>query len=857
MFAGVVLLWIDILRGIIWLFLLDVFVDTQIRNLKIMKPEEALTYVPPAGDISSAKLAIVGEQPGRQEVAARNREPFIGPAGEELNKCLTLAGISRSDCYLTNVFKDLDRPLKAYADLSKKPPRISEVGENYISSLIWELEDGPDVIMAVGNVALYALSGIVGITKWRGSIIRGYFRDKFVVPCIHPATVIPPKFQYLNKWLIAYDLQKAWEIACGKYVPTQRTLHTAPTFLHTQRFLDYCYSEGKAGKTVHFDIEVNEEVTCISLAIGLTAMSIPFCNADGNYFKPEQELAIWLKLAQILEDPAIQKGGQNLSFDSHFLLRKYGIKVKFPDGIPDDTMIAQKILMPDYKANLGFVTSIWTDHPYYKDEGKRYFKGGGWQQLWTYNATDSVITSEVFPRQGERLTSQGNLETYNRQARLTEVLVYMQEHGIKADMKKVRQSYEVMTQDIEDYQHALEWIASKPLNAQSPKQLMEYFYKDLGFKPYKDKGKPTTNDDAMKRLRRRGVIEAFLVQQIRGTNKLRSTYLDPKKYDADGRIRCSFNPIGTPYGRLSSSESIFGTGINFQNIPEGIRDHYLADDGYILYSFDESQGENRIVAYVGQVEAMIEAFETGKDVHKLTAALIFNKDPDDISTAKGSSKLGDGKHSERDWGKRANHALNYGMGYRLFALEYEIPDNEGKIIVNGYHKAYPGVQDTFQQHVKDCLYANRTLINLRGRKTVFMGNRRDNKVLKSAYSCIPQGTISDIINELGLEYIYFDQEQFGQIELLNQVHDDIKFQIPLALPLREHARMLLAIKKSLEVPLHANGRTFVIPSDLQIGFDMSKKNSRELKGASFPSDEHELAKELKHILRELGHEAEI
>ena len=522
--------------------------------------------------------------------------------------------------------------------------------------------------------------------------------------------------------------------------------------------------------------------------------------------------------------------------------------------------------MPDYPIGLDFITSIWTDHPYYKAEGKKYFGGGGWEELWRYNATDSLICGDAFPKQYREVVKQGNQEAYDRQRSLIEPLVYMQEHGIRIDVEGMKNEYDRLGREIDKKREELNQLAGQDLNPNSPKQLKEYFYGKAGkgIKPYKKRGSGgvTTDEGAMKRLKRRGFDEASIILQIRRMRKLRSTYLAPEKVDTDGRMRCSYNPVGTRFSRISSSKSIFGTGMNLQNIPQNVLQYFMADGGYIYYSFDLAQAENRIVAYVGLIEPMIKAFERGEDVHSLTAGLIFNISPSEVSKEEGSSTIGDGKHSQRFWGKKANHGLNYDLGYRSFSFDYEIPERDGRAIVEGYHSAYPGVRNSFHSMVRGSLAKDRTLTNLMGRKTLFLDQWGDS-LFKDAYACIPQGTVGDVINERGVNYIYYDQEQFRPVELLVQVHDSIGFQIPIPvwsdnysdIEWKDHARILRSIKDSLELPLTTHGREFFIPADLTIGLNMAKKDSVEIPAKDFPNDDNLLAKRLGETWKDLNAKA--
>ena len=812
------------------------------------------TFVPPEGDVTTANYIIVGEQPGHKEV--RYRRPFIGPAGKELIDDLTAVGINRTaECYLTNVIKDLDRKLAYYFVSGRgKEPTLSKDGIEYLRILEKEISQCKKnaVIIPTGNVALYALASRVGITKWRGSILRPTSipqENRWVIPTFHPATVIPPKCQYLNKILIQQDFKRAKEVYVNGYSEKQREIKIKPTFTESIAFLDQVIGEGHKGKVIYYDIEIdraNKQLTCISFCWTSTyASSIPFIDSNGDYFSIGQEAEIIRKIARILEDPTIRKCGQNLVFDSTFLLRRYGIH----SVNMEDTMIAQQILMPEFKKGLDFVTSIWTKIPYYKAEGKEFLAGhGAWEHGWNYNAMDSIACAEAFDRQMEQIDKQKNKETYDRQRLLIEPLAYMMENGIKIDVEGMKTEYDNVGVKILEKEAELNTLANKPLNAKSPKQLAQYFYTEKGHHPYKGKGKgPSTDEIAMKRLIRKGVKEAQYVLDIRRLTKLRSTYLDPSKVDTDDRMRCAYNPVGTLFSRLSSSKNIFGSGNNLQNQPHEVLKFFISDPGNIIYSIDLAQAENRIVAYAGRVDTMIEAFENRLDLHSLTGALISNKpyqeviDEDKNNT---NCHLGSGDKTWRFWGKKANHGLNYDLGYRKFSLYYEIPERDGRFIVEKYHTAYPGVRNGYHAYVKQQLANGRVITNLLGRRTLLLDEWGDN-LFKKSYSCPPQGTVGDIINERGLEYIYYNQDRFEHVSLMLQVHDSIAFQIPKSIGWLEHSRILLDIKKSLETPLTVHGMTFVIPADIMMGYSLYKGDMDEIKGLDCPDNITILAELLK------------
>ena len=829
------------------------------------------TYVRPTGP-TDAKLAIVGEQPGKHEIF--KGIPFIGPAGQELWKILYPVGIARQEVYITNVIKDLDNHLKTYIDLSPRSgPVVSEQGWEYIKELGNELKSiAPNAVLALGNIALFALCSRTGITKWAGSVIESTLVPGLkVIPTFHPATVIAPKFQYLNRHLIRFDARRALhESQTPHFTNRPLTILTKPTFSEAIAYLKRCYDEGLKGRIIEWDIEVvNEELNCFSIAYKPDeAMCIPFVE-NGDYFTISQEYEILLALSSILSDPRIAYGGANNIFDCQFMFHKYGIR---PRGEHHCTQIAQKITWPDFNAGLDFVTRMHTDIPYYKADGKKWMRvGGSWAEWWNYSAMDSIATASARGPQIEELQLQENLPTYNRQRALVYPLLYMMERGIRVDVEGMKREQEKEKLELEKLQERLNELAGYDLNPNSPKQLIDYFYDRKGIKPYKKRSStgaftPTTDVDALKRLAkptstRPGFEEAQIILKMRGLQKRISTYLSLDKLNADGRYRSQYKPAGTETGRLASGETIFGTGGNQQNFPHDILQFFIADDGYLIFSIDLSQIENRIVAYVGNVVPMIRAFESGVDVHSLTTAMIFDKPIEQVSDEDGSCSLGDGSQSERYWGKKANHGLNYDLGYKNFALRYEITEREAKWIVEKYHQSYPGVRQNYHAMIQSQLKEDRTITNLFGRRRIFMGpvapdypnvsKGHCHNTFKEAYAHLPQSTTADKINEHGVNFIYYNQQWFEPVELLTQIHDSVVFQVPISIGWLRMAEIVKRVKDSLEQPLSWRGREFSVPADTSIGLNMFKKHMIEIKSRNFPTNIYDLAKKLEEIYSSL------
>ena len=763
--------------------------------------------VKPEGDINS-KIAFVGEAPGGQE--ERMGRPFVGPSGQLLDECLRNVGINRKACYLTNVVKErpTDNDIKYFIDLSKSTPRITEEGQRYLDEFLIEVDTlGANVIVPLGNVPLWALTGLKMITKRHGSILESE-KGRKIIPTIHPAAILR---EYLFKYPFMNDLRR---IKRESEFPSIKLkdykLLLSPTFDQVISFIHYLLT---TQMYCTLDIEVlNGEVSCISIGYEKETMSIPFTHEEGDYFTLDQEHLIWHELTTLFETKKILKLGQNLAFDATFLHTKYGIVV----SPMCDTMIAQGILYPDLPKGLDFLTSTYTDMPYYKDDGKQWFKlGGTFKDLWLYNAKDSAVLPDINKAQIGLLIRQNNVEAFENQNALIEPIVYMHARGIRTDYEGIQKANEEAGTQIEELTEKFHQECGYECNPKSPKQLKELFYVRRGHKPYTNRstGNISTDRDALKRLSRKGDSAAKLLLEIRKLSKLKDTYYNVT-LDNDKRLRSSFNPVGTTSCRLSSSKTIFGTGMNEQNLPDSFRRYLLVDEGYMGYQLDLSQAENRVVAYIAPDHLMIEAFENGIDVHRLTASLIFNKRMEDISDEPGSTQIGGGIYSESFWGKKANHGLNYDLGYKTFAFYYEIPESDSRYIVERYHSAYPGVR-RYHAWVRQLLSTSRTLVDCLGKSRLFL-NRWGDELFKEAYSYIPQSTVAGKLNRDGMLALWNGRhETYRYVELLNQVHDSVWIQIPLSIPFHSHYKILFSLKASLESSIVWKSTKFSIPVDVE------------------------------------------
>jgi DNA polymerase-1 len=524
-------------------------------------------------------------------------------------------------------------------------------------------------------------------------------------------------------------------------------------------------------------------------------------------------------------------------------------------------MIKHNLNYPDFPKGLGFITSLYTREPYYKDEGKTWFndlKGGTGDiaQFYMYNAKDSAVCFEANEPISKELTRFGNDKTYEFNQRLFRPLLYMQARGILVDEAKLAAHRVEARKQRDELQVKLKELAGFDLNVASPLQCKKFFYETKGYPVQTKKTKdPKTglrketisaDDKAMKRLIRKfNREEAKLVTQIRKYRKLIGTYLEVQ-YDTDKRLRCSFNMAGTNTGRLSSSETIFGTGTNMQNLPKTFKEFLIADPGHVIVEVDKSQAEWVATAFVSGDGRMIEAVLSGIDAHIHTANLMFGipkelilKEHQVLETSTDVDWIKEQRAihcpeiltyrnilpnmSCRQAGKKSNHSFNYGLSPQGFAIQYDLEVKYAKQCYQLYHNAYPGLT-LWHQHIRNKLSKDRTLENLFGRKRRFL-NRWNDDLFKAAYSYIPQSTIGQLLN-YGIVETYYQQdlEEYNFLrswDLLNQVHDSMVFQYPVDRA-ADLVKTIKQIQINLDPKLYANGREFVIKTDCKIGLNCKK-----------------------------------
>lgn len=331
---------------------------------------------------SSYKIAIVGEAYGAEE--ALYGKPFIGAAGEELNRILADAGLRREDIFLTNVFnlQPQNNDLAYITVPRTHPDAVVELGAlsagrylqrryaGEVARLVSELERvRPNVAVLVGNTACWAILGLSAISKIRGAVAySSVIPGLKCLPTYHPAAVLR---QYDLRHVTVFDFIKAKsESAFPEIRRPKREIWLEPTLADIsdfrRRYIDGC-------ECLCFDIETADgEITCIGFAPTVDrALVIPFVDQrkpKSNYWpNHSDELSAWTMVADILAGPE-PKVGQNGLYDIQYLWMKMGIPV---NNYQDDTMLLHHSLFPESPKGLAFLGSVYTNEGAWKTERPR------------------------------------------------------------------------------------------------------------------------------------------------------------------------------------------------------------------------------------------------------------------------------------------------------------------------------------------------------------------------------------------------------------------------------------------------------------------------------------------------------
>jgi DNA polymerase I-like protein with 3'-5' exonuclease and polymerase domains/uracil-DNA glycosylase len=806
----------------------------------------------PTGPIPAA-IMIVGEAPSREE--DQHGVPFIGQSGRLLDDLLHKAGIMRTSCFATNVCRHLPpKNIKGEPDISlwmsdnKKSPDPSWVQLGIDGRWVHpHIRDGyeqlqreiahvqPTIVLALGNTALWALTGYSGIQNWRGSRLSPSHLSCTVVPSLNPASVLRQMEQLP---VLQMDLVRARLILEGKQTPRHYGFQVAPSYVETIERLDWLLRQADAHSSdsplrLAGDIETRAaHIACWGVAWSETeAICVPILQANSGspfYWTSEQEAEIVHRIWRLHQHSSIVWDGQNYLYDCQYYAR-------FNWGIPKrvyDTMIGHHAIYSSMRKGLAFLSSMYAhDHVFWKDESKDWDPHLGEKQLWTYNCKDACITWEVGREIRAERVKVGLGDHADFQQRLFFPVLRMMQRGVRLDYpKRAKLRGELINAALER-QTLLDWMVGHPLNPKSPKKLLEFFYNDMrvpGVKHIKT-DKLTSDSAALEQITNREPLLLPVCQtiaELRSIGVFLSTFIEAQP-DVDGRMRSSFAVAGPTTYRFASYENAFGSGLNFQNLPEkekqkltkardyislpNIRSLFLPDPGMTFFDMDLDRADLQVVVWEADDADLKLALREGLDMHIFNAMAVFGFDVpiDELKEVHPNypeHKKRYGK--QRQLAKAAVHATNYGVGDRKLAITLGITVMEASRFRTKWFAAHPGI-GRWHKRTEEMARRLGYIENKFGARLYILG-RFD---LPEALGWTPQSTVAGVINRALVNIDEAQQRGETNIELLLQVHDSLAGQFPTVekeqalATLRSLSRIVIPYDDPLIIPVGINTST--------------------------------------------------
>lgn len=400
-----------------------------------------------------------------------------------------------------------------------------------------------------------------------------------------------------------------------------------------------------------------------------------------------------------------------------------------------------------------------------------------------YNGLDCCLTLEIF--NSIRQHNNRDPEVYSFARALQAPALEMMLRGFKIDQTERVNGQKMVREKIERYQDLLNQLSfavnGKVLNPRSTLQLQQFFYKDLGLPEQwisqKGEKKLSMNREALEKLEiymhARPVVSCIL--SIRDFSKELETLT--AELDHDGRMRYSYNIVGTETGRWSSSQSSTGTGLNAQNIKRKLRKMFIADKGWKICGIDLEQAESREVGWLcGTLFSdwsYLDACDSG-DLHTLTCRLIWPRmswTGDLKKDRELAEEIFYREFTFRDMSKRGGHGSNYVGTPFTMARHLKVPRVLMEDFQTNYFRAFPGIQ-MYHQWVAQQLQTTHLLTTVFGRERHFFGRPNDDTTLREGVAYLPQGATGDRLN-IALYRIWANMRK--RVRLIAQVHDALYF----------------------------------------------------------------------------------
>ncbi|RYE91092.1 MAG: DNA polymerase I, partial [Myxococcales bacterium] len=481
-------------------------------------------------------------------------------------------------------------------------------------------------------------------------------------------------------------------------------------------------------------------------------------------------------LAPLLAADAPAKVGHHMKFDE-LILRSHGMPV---GKVEFDTMLASYLLDPEAEHGLKAMAQRElreTMKTYEEVVGKqargklRPFAEVPLEEATPYAAADAAITLDLVDRMRSQVESAGMGKLlYEVEIPLSRVLTDMEAHGVLVDIEQLRVIGRDLDARIGELEKKAKEAAGRDINVNSPKQLEELLFDELGL-PIQRRTKTGRSTDA----ETLDVLSEYhplpgIILELRQMTKLKGTYVDalpllvnPKT----GRIHTSFNQTVAATGRLSSSDP------NLQNIPirtdEGrkIRSAFVAAPGHSVVAADYSQIELRLLAHFSKDPVLLDTFQRGEDIHTRTAVEMFSKPAAEITGA------------QRRAAKTINFGVVYGIGDSALAKRLDITKEEAARYIEVYFQRYAGVRSYFDRVLEEARLAG-GVGTLLGRRRFLPALSSSNRGIRLQAERIAQntpiqGTAADILK---LAMVGLREPVVPGATMVLTVHDELLFEVP-------------------------------------------------------------------------------
>lgn len=853
------------------------------------------------------RIAIIGDAPGFDDLQVG--KPFSGQAGNLLSQCLLGVKLSKSGCFIGNISQTV--PPSHQAGRLKWDGEEIQQGMRELRKELLEFK--PNLVILLGNIAFKAavdpdlVHPLVPakfrrkVRQERGSTFKclnpsSPFYTFKCMAAFHPLDIFK---EYQQLVLFQFDLRRAaLEGTYPEVTHPKRELIIRPS-------LDYILSklEGYNSDTlVSIDIEggiVSEKksrrkdpetgdyindytpscVPCLAISTDPTEAYI----INFGSFTTYEERLILTALSRMCFDSSIPKLFQNGVYDTFVMWKMFRILVR---NHRHDTMLSGWELYPELPKAIGVQASIYTNEPFWKADRKT----DDYDTFLRYCCKDAAVTLEIHQKQ-MAVMSPAQREHYEFNVRLLPILLYAELRGIHWDKEAAQVKASDLQAMMREPWARMQTVAKNAGIPEHNKQKGVYFnpnisqgawamtkllYGKLGYPPqYRIENGRKTSSLTADKLSLLNLLKKFpsdtLIADILLWRKLKKLLEQASiKVGSDSRVRCSYNPVGTDTGRLSSSTAPTGTGMNLQTLTKPLRALCVADPGYYFFQIDLEGADGWTVAcrckelakddtmlldyqygikpaWVIAMSYMVNSVEDryllNDEVKEYTTNLMHW--PREVIKAAASrffSKSADPAMIARfEWlyfaSKRVQHGSNYGLGkiqmsnqiiqdsYKLAPAPIYLPPKDCDRLKQLYLRGrYMAVQK-WQTWVKSELLNKGQLPSASGHIRRFFGRRNDASTFNSALSHEPQHNTTYVTN-LGLQALWHDKENYREdgtiiIEPLHQVHDAMCGQFPIEL----ETWAVKKLRSYMNNPITIAGTELVIPYEGEYGpswYDMNK-----------------------------------